>query len=461
MKVTLERLPESRVQLDIEVDQDRLEQSLDEALKRLSRKARIPGFRPGKAPRAIIERHYGREGLLREAIDELVPQAYNAAIESEEIDAIDQPHLEILELEPVRFKATVAIRPTVELNDYVSVRLDPPQVEVTDEMFAEQLVALRRRYATQAPVERGVQWNDIVTGSVNGMVGSEQLVKDEDAEFSLREGQVMLVEGLAEAFLGMTKGEEKSLDLVLPEDFPAQTYRGKAATFTLALREVKEEQLPEEDDDFAQQVNADDFPTYDALRIRLRTNMEEALKRDAELHYQQAAVDQIVARATTEYPRVLVDREIDRMIRESSGNDVQAYRNYLARVGRSESEYRESLRPEAERHVLRSLVLSRLADAENLTVSDEAVAAELERLVAPAGADAERMRELFSTPEGRDRIERSLLSQLTLERVAAIARGELGGGAAAAPAESAAGDGDAKAPPARKKRASARKEEPA
>jgi len=156
---------------------------------------------------------------------------------------------------------------------------------------------------------------------------------------------------------------------------------------------------------------------------------------------------------------VLVDREIDRMIRESSGNDLQAYRSYLARVGRSESEYRESLRSEAERHVRRSLVLSRLAEAENLVVSDEAIAAELDNLVAPAGLDADRMRELFSTPEGRARIERSLLTQITLERVAEIARGAAG--IAAAPTEPAAADAEAKAPTGRTKRASAKKEEPA
>jgi len=457
VKVTLERLPESRIQLDIEVDQDRLDRSLDEALKRLSRKARIPGFRPGKAPRALIERHFGREGLLREAIDELVPQAYNAALESEAIEAIDQPHLEILELEPVRFKATVAVRPTVELNDYLATRLEPPTIEVTDEMFAEQLVALRRRYATQVPVDRGVQWNDIVTGSVLGTVDGEVFVKDEDAEFALREGQVMLVQGLAEAFIGMKKADEKTVEFVLPEDFPSDAYRGKNASFTIAVRELKEEQLPDEDDDFAQQVNAEDFPTYEELKTRLRANMDETLKKDADLHYQQSAVDQIVEKATLEYPRVLVEREIDRMIRESSGNDVQAYRNYLARVGRSESEYRESLRPEAERHVRRSLVLSRLAEAENLTVSDEAIATELDTLVAPAGLDADRMRELFSTPEGRDRIERSLLTQLTIERVAAIARGEVSG--ADAPATIDTGAAEAKAAPARRKRTSAKKEE--
>lgn len=462
MKVTLERLPESRVQLDIEVDQERLDRSIDEAYKRLARKARIPGFRPGKAPRSIIERHFGREGLLREAVEDLVPQAYNEAIETEDIEAIDQPHLEIVQLEPVQFKATVAVRPTVELNDYHSVRLDPPNIEVTDEMLAEQLRAVRQRYATQAPVERPAQWNDVITGSVTGEVDGEEFVKDEDAEFQLVEGRKMLVDGLAEAFPGMAKGEEKVIELPLPEDFPVERFAGKTARFTVAVREVKEEILPDEDDDFAQQVNADDFPTYEALKTRLRDNMNDALKKDAEIHYQQDVVDRILEGATVEYPRVLVDREIDRMISESSGYDRQAYYNHLARIGRSESEYREGLRPEAERHVQRSLVLSRLVEAEDLKVSAEAIDAEIETMVAPAGMDADRMREIFATPEGRTRIERSLLTQLALERAAAIARGGVTGPVAAeASAPASQAEAPAAVAPAKKKRASTKKEEPA
>ncbi|MCK6564427.1 MAG: trigger factor [Dehalococcoidia bacterium] len=461
MKVTLERLPESRVQLDIEVDKERLDRSLDEAYKRLARKARIPGFRPGKAPRSIIERHYGREGMIREAIEDLVPRAYNEALEAEDIEAIDQPHLEILQLEPVQFKATVAVRPTIELNDYRSVRLDPPHMEVTDEMLAEQLLAIRKRYATQSPVERPAQWNDIITGSVLGEVDGEEFVKDEDAEFQLVEGRRMLVDGLGEAFPGMGKGEEKTIEIPLPDDFPVERFAGKAAKFTLSVREVKEEILPEEDDDFAQQVNADDFPTFEALRTRLRDNMDDALKKDAEIHYQQDVVDRILEGATVEFPRVLVDREIDRMISESSGYDRQAYVNHLARIGRSESEYREGLRPEAERHVQRSLVLSRLVEAEDLKVSAEAIDAEIESLVAPAGMDGDRLRELFASPEGRTRIERSLLTQLALARAAAIARGEFAGETPAEATPEAVDETSAAGAPAKKKRVRAKKEEPA
>ncbi|MYK26093.1 MAG: trigger factor, partial [Dehalococcoidia bacterium] len=186
MKVTLERLPESRVQLEIEVEPDRLERSLDAAYKRLVPTLRIPGFRPGKAPRRIVEQMVGRDRLLSEALDALVPAVYTEALESEEVDPVDQPELEILETEPVRFKATVPVRPTVTLGDYESIRIAPEPVEVTDEMFDEQMEMIRRRFATIAPVERGAEWDDILTADIQGTVEGAPFVQAEDVEFPLR-----------------------------------------------------------------------------------------------------------------------------------------------------------------------------------------------------------------------------------------------------------------------------------
>ncbi len=207
MKVTLERLPESRVQLQIEIDDERLEKSLDSAYRRIAQRNRFPGFRPGKAPRPIVERAVGREGLIREALDKLVPAAYNEAIETENVDAIGQPELEIEQLEPVKFTATVPIRPAVALNDYRSIRVEPETVEITGEMVDEQVLLLRRRHATQVPVDRAIQWDDVVIADVKASADGDEFLQDENAEFPLREGQVLFLPGLAEAFIGMKKGE--------------------------------------------------------------------------------------------------------------------------------------------------------------------------------------------------------------------------------------------------------------
>ena len=425
MKVTLERLPESRVQLQIEIDDERLEKSLDSAYKRLAQRNRFPGFRPGKAPRPIVERAVGREGLIREALDKLVPAAYNEAIETENVDAIGQPELEIEQLEPVKFTATVPIRPTVALNDYHSIRVEPETAEVTDEMVEEQLLLLRRRHATQVPVDRVSQWDDVITADVKATEEGNEFLQDENAEFPLREGKVLFVPGLAEAFLGTKKGDEKTLEIAIPEDFHIEPLKGKTGTFTLTIHEVKEEQLPEADDEFANSVNADEFPDFASLRARIESDMKASLENDAESKFRSSVVDKLVEGATLEYPRVLVEHEIDHLVREAMGNNQQQYQMYLQQLGRSEADFRETWREAADMRLRRSLVLSELAEAEGLDVSAEEIEEELDTLVAPMGDDAARFRQMFATEEGVSTIRRNLLSRKTLDRLAAVARGEL------------------------------------
>ena len=424
MKVTLERLPESRVQLDIEVEADRFEQSKDAAYRRLAPRAKVPGFRPGKAPRQLTEKYIGADRLINDAIDKLLPEVYNEAIEEHDVDAIAQPELDKIDLDPLRFKFIVAVRPQVDLGAYKEIRIPSEPVEVTDEMLDEQITLIQRRYATQVPADRPVAWNDILIADVTGKVDDDTFVEDLDAEFPVREGTVLFVEGLAEAFIGMTKGEEKSVELAMPEDFRVERLAGKTATFTLTIKEVKEEQLPELDDDFAQQVNADEFPTFEALKERIQTDLTKALTDQADASYRTKAVDALVEGATIEFPRVLVEREIDHMVRDSMGNDQQQYAQYLRRVGRSESEYRESLRDTAESRVRRSLALNELAEAEGIDVTAEEIEGELDKLVEPLGDDAERFRQMFATEDGVATLRRNLLSRKTLDRLAAIAQGE-------------------------------------
>ncbi len=420
MKVTLERLPESRVQLDIEVDQERVTKSLDAAYRRLAPRARVPGFRPGKAPRAMTERYIGESRLMNEAIDKLLPDVYNEAIETEDIDAIAQPELDKLELDPMRFKFIVAVRPSVELGDYKSIRVEPEKAEVTQEMLDEQLLLIRRRYAMQVPVERGIKWDDILIADVAGKVEDDEFIQDEDAEFPLREGQTLFIAGLAEAFIGMKKGETKTLDLAMPEDFRVERFAGKTATFTLTVKEIKEEQLPDLDDDFAAQVNADEFPTADALTDRIRDDLAKALQEQSDAKLRTEAIEKLVEGATLEFPRVLVDREIDHMIRDTMGTDQAQYAAYLQRVGRSEAEYRETLRESAEERVKRSLVLSTLADTEGIETTAEEIEEELDKLVEPLGDDGARFRDMFRTEEGVSTIRRNLLSKKTLDRLAEL-----------------------------------------
>ncbi len=424
MKVTLERLTESRVQLDIEVDQERVDKSFEAAFRRLAPRARIPGFRPGKAPRPLIEKALGRDRIMGEALDKLVPDVYNEVMETEDVDAIAQPSLDNMELDPVRFRFIVAVRPTVSLNDHRAIRIEAKPVGVTDEALAEQLMLLRRRHAMYVPVERPVQWNDMLIADINATVEDGDFINDEDAEFPVREGQPLLFAGVAEALLGMNPGETKEFALEVPADFRVERFQGKTANFTAKLKEVKEEQLPDEDDDFAAMVNAEEFDGIQALKDRIRGDMATQLEAEEKNRLRNEAIDRLVEVTTFDYPVVMVDREIDHMIREVMGTDQKQYGLYLQRVGRSEAEYRETLREAAVERVRRSLALTRLSEVEKVDVTPDDVEAEIDKLVAPMGDDASRFREMFTTLEGIATIRRNLTSERTLDRLAAIVTGE-------------------------------------
>ena len=190
MKVTTERVPDSQVVLEIEVEPERVERSLDQAYKRLANRARIPGFRPGKAPRHLIERTYGQEVLMQEALDKLIPEVYKEAVAEQDIDPIDVPNVEVETLDPVKFKATVAVRPTVDLGDYKdNLKVAKSTQAVTDDEVDAEVEEWRKRMATWEPAERKLALGDLIQADVELTVDGRPLVKQEDAEFLFRHGQ--------------------------------------------------------------------------------------------------------------------------------------------------------------------------------------------------------------------------------------------------------------------------------
>lgn len=436
MKVTLERLPESRVQLAVEVDQERVDKQFEAAYRRLAPKARIPGFRPGKAPRQLVERHLGRDRIMAEALDKLVPDVYNEVLTSEQLDAVAQPSLDKVDLDPVVLTFTVPVRPTVELGDYRSIRVESRPVEVTDEDIADEIMAIRKRHATHVPVDRPTQWGDWLIADVKAVAGDDEFIDDKEAEFSIREGRPLVTEGLAEAIVGMSKGETKTIELRLPDDFQLERLRGKDATFTIAIHEVKEEQLPPEDDELAGLVAGEGLDSLEALKQRIRDNLLGIRQEEEDRRFRTAAIDALVAGAQIEYPEVLVEHEIDHVVKDITGTEMSQYAIHLQRIGRSEAEFRAQFRDAAAERLKRGLALAKLTEAEGIDVTSDDIDAELDRLTETLGPeDGARFRELLSTVEGIESIRRNLISQRTLERLVTIAKGEAG--AAEAPAAGA------------------------
>ena len=448
MKVSTERIPEARVVMTIEVEPERLAEARTKALRRLSPRAKVPGFRPGKAPPEMVRRHIGEERILDEALDALVPDIYREAVEADQsIDPVARPQLVVETTEPLVVKATVPVRPTVELGDYRSVRIEAEPWELDESRVEDTLLALRRRSATLEPIERELHWRDVVTMDVKGVVAEDSLVTEEDVTVQLVEERDILFPGFEEELLGHTKGETVEFDLPVPEQTPRPELAGKPCHFTVAIKETKEEVLPELDDEFAKTV-AERFETVDALREGIRDDIRHREEQQRLDRWHDQILDQLVERAAIDYPSVMLDAEVDRLLHDrvgqvQHGKDME---RVLASVGRTEEQMHEELRPVADARLRRSLILGKVAEAEAIEVADSDIDEEIATMTAAAGEQADQLRQLFSRDEGRATIRRNLLTRRTLERLVEIATE---GAAAAAKAP----EGETKPVPKKARRA--------
>ena len=424
MRVSAERTPDSQVVLEIEVEPEQMERSLDKAYRRLVQRAEIPGFRKGKAPRDMLERHLGRDRLLHEAIDILLPEAYNQALDDQEVEAIDHPRLDIVQEEPLIFKATVPIRPTVELGDYSGLRVERPSAEVDPKDVDASIEELRHRYALHEPVERPVQTGDVVRADVKGSIDGREVFNDDDFEFTLRDGSAILLPGFAEGVVGAEKGVAKEVTVTVPEG--QRELSGKSGTFTVTVKEVKEERMPDLNDDFAREVG-EGFASVAALRQHLEGQLRERLEAGAEESFRDEALNALTEAAEKlEYPPVLVEREIDHLLQDQAramGQDVDQLMASHFPDEEAKAKVREALTPTAEERVKRSLVLTALSEAEGIQVDPADVEAEIERMVGSSGEQADQVRQLFASPGGREAIGRSLLTRKTMDRLMEIVSG--------------------------------------
>jgi trigger factor len=427
VKVNVERVPQSQAVLEVEASPEEMERSLDRAYRNLVKQVTVPGFRKGKAPRNMLERHLGRERLLEEAIEILIPELYGAALAEHKLETIGDPDIEIVKDDPLVFRATVPLAPSVDLGDYRNIRIQREGVEVREEDVDKLLEELRYRYAVHEPVERPVQAGDIVRADVRIVIDGKEVFREDDAQFRVRDGTAILLPGFAEGVTGMAKGETKEIPVTVPEgDRPLS---GKSGIATVTVKDVKEERLPELTDDFAREVG-EGFESLAALRERLRSDLRERLEAQAEEAYRQKALAALVENAPViEFPPVLVDREIERLLHDqahASGMDVEGY---LQMIKRSGEQIVQELTPAATERVRRALAVSHLAEKEKIEVSDEEIDAEIESLAGSSGREAEEVRVVLSSTGGRRSVRQSLLVRKTVDRLVEIVSQDGTGGA--------------------------------
>ena len=431
MKVKAERIENSQVVLEVEVEPEEEERSLEAAYRRLVKSTNIPGFRKGKAPRAMVERYLGREFLLQDALERLVPELLNQAIEEQELQPVAQPDVEVTQTEPVvAFKAVVPVSPTVELGDYRGLRVEREPVEVSDEDVNRVVDQLREQHAPWEPVDRAVQLNDLVTMDVEGRVGEEELERREGIQYEVLDGFAFPVPGFAEKLVGLEKDKEAEFTISFPPEHERSELAGQECWFKVLVTEVKEKKLPEADDEFARSVG-EEFETFEALRERIMSNLKGMAEQQAGRAYEEEVVDAVVEQAKVEFPPVLVESEIDRLIRDQERElnlSKLSLEDYLGRMKMSAEQLRDELRPVATKRIARSLVLSKVVEDEKIEVSDEEINAEIEEVAQGAGERGPEFRDFFSSPIGRQALEQTLLTRNTVNLLTQLASGEADAG---------------------------------
>jgi trigger factor len=422
LKISSDRIEGCQVVLNVEAEAEEMERALEGTYRRLVKQAIVPGFRKGKAPRPMLERHFGRTALLNDASERLVPELYEQAIKGQGIEAFGSPQVEITHLDPLTFKATVPVRPVVELGDYRSVKVTPKTVEITGDQIDEAMINLRRRQALWEPVEREARMGDVVGIYIESWVEGNTLL-DKRSEWYLLADSTLPVPGFAAQIEGMKAGDEKEFTLPFPEDHSNFELAGKNCLFKVSISEVKEEHLPELNDEFAKSLG-EEVETMDQLREKVAGNLKAVADGDARNKLERQVVEAVVGQANLEFPAIVVGLEIDRMVQQQmialGGVHID---DYLKLRNLTSEQYRDQLQPVAEKRVANSLVLKKVAQEEKMEVGESEIDAEIRRRVENAGDEGERVQEMLSSPKARDSLREELLQRKAIDFLVGIATG--------------------------------------
>jgi len=421
VKVTKEKTENSQVFLSIEMEPAEVEESLEMSYNRLVKKTNIPGFRKGKAPRAILERYIGKESLFEEALNNLVPQACEKAIKEQEIEAIAQPQIEIAQTDPVVFKAIVPLKPRVKLGDYQHIQVTPQPVEVTENNVSDVIEQLRHRHATWEPVERPVDFGDLVVLDIESSIEDKSFINQKGAQYQVLHDLPFPVPGFAEQLAGMKRDEEKEFNLQFPSDYPRGELAGKEPSFKVKVTEIKQEILPELNDEFAKEVTPD-FQSLVSLREQVSSDLKLRAEEKARADFEERVIDAVVDIAQLEFPPILVEMEINRMLNQRFQKGDQELEEYLRSINKTEEELQEELRPLATKRIARSLVLGKVVEEEKIEVSDSEIHAEIENIKKGATENKDKLEKILNTPQARESIEQTLITRKTIQRLVETAK---------------------------------------
>jgi len=423
VKVSTENLGNCQTALTIEAEASELDKSLDEAYHHLVNEVSIPGFRKGKAPRAVLVQHIGKKNLLEEALERLIPQLYKQAIESQEIEPIARSEIEIIQTEPLVFKAIVSLKPEIKLGDYHSIRVEPgPVIKIAKKEVTAAMEEFRERQGAWVPVGRPVELGDLVTIDIEANVDGKPWLNHKGVLYEVDKDSSSPVPGFASHLQGAEKNKEMTFSLTVPDDYPIKEMCGKEGTFKVTVSEIKEKQLPELDDELAQSVGYDNLAD---MRKKVAADLRAKAEAKNRLESKQKALDALVEISEVNYPPILEDEEITGLLRDEAQRlGFRELADYLKKTSKTEEELKQELRPIAKKRLIQGLVLGKLAEEEKIEISSAEVDNKVDEITNDA-EDKEKARQFFSLPQVRQSIEQSLRTQKTMDRLLQIAIGNI------------------------------------
>jgi trigger factor len=394
---TVTKLAPTQVELVIPISPEEMREAEERAFRRLSKNAKLPGFRPGKVPRKIFEQAYGAETITNQAMEDVVPAVYAKAVREHDLDPVDRPKMELLPEEngqPARIKAVVDVRPEIGLGEYKGLPVKREPIVVTDEDVERALTSLARERSTLVPAERPAKLGDVVTvdysGKIDGVAFEGGTATGQQTELA----EERFIPGFATGIAGMQPGETKDVEAKFPDDYGQADLAGKTAVFTITLHEVKELELPPIDDELAKVVSQ--HQTLDELKADIRKRLQTVAESRQRRDVGNQLVEDLIGSHDFPLPEVMVERELDSMLQDGAGMAARmgmSFDDYLKAIGKSEEDLRNESRSEAEKRVKGTLILESIAKAENIQATPADIQEELQSLAAQYGQPVDRIRQ--------------------------------------------------------------------
>ena len=396
MSVQVETLEKNMAKLTVEIDADRLEKALDAAYNKQKKNISVPGFRKGKVPRAMVEKMYGVEVFYEDAANILLQETYPEAYDESGLDIVSQPTIDVVQLEKGKafiYTAEVAVKPEVTLGKYKGVTVTKIDTSVTDEEVDAEIETQRNNNARTVTVERPVEVGDTAVIDFEGFMDGVAFEGGKGEDFDLEIGSHSFIDTFEDQLVGKSTGDDVEVNVTFPEQYQAEELAGKPAVFKVKIKEIKAKELPELDDEFAQDVSECD--TLAAYKEEVKKNLTDRKEADARRTKEDEAIEKIIDDAKMDIPDAMIDNQVNSMINDFANNMMQqglSMDQYMQFTGMTIDKFKEQVRPDAIKRIQSSLVLEQIAKEENIEVSDADVDAEIEKMAAAYGMDVEQLK---------------------------------------------------------------------